>query len=256
MSPKKILAANWKMNLSLEEGVLLVDSIKDKFIHDSQKDAIEIIFFTPSLYIKTIVDACAQVSTISVGAQNCHQYNQGAYTGEISASMIKSVGGEAVIIGHSERRQYYGESEDLLCEKAKAVLSQGLDLVYCVGEPLEIREDSAHLTYVRSQLYNGLFKLDYDDKIIIAYEPVWAIGTGKTATTAQIQEMHAYIRSLCVEQYGDRAHTISILYGGSVKPSNAEEIFSQKDVDGGLIGGASLNSNDFIALIKCLTQVI
>ena len=186
-------------------------------------------------------------------AQNCHQMDAGAYTGEISASMLQSIGVEYVIIGHSERREYFGETNELLAEKVVAALNHGLQPIFCCGEPLSIREAEDQEAYVTNQLTASLFHLSADNlkQIVIAYEPIWAIGTGKTASAAQAQEMHAFIRNLFKERYSEQvADDLTILYGGSVKPNNAKEIFSKPDVDGGLIGGASLKAEDFFAIVN------
>jgi triosephosphate isomerase len=190
-----------------------------------------------------------------VAAQNCHQKTNGAYTGEIAASMFASVGVHHIVLGHSERREYFNETDTLLAEKTEAVLAIGSTPIFCCGEPLEIREAGTQNSFVEAQLKNALFQLSSAQivKVVIAYEPIWAIGTGKTATSEQAQEIHAYIRSVFAAQYGQAiADEISILYGGSVKAANAKEIFSQPDVDGGLVGGASLVATEFAAIINAL----
>ncbi|MEM7299380.1 MAG: triose-phosphate isomerase, partial [Bacteroidota bacterium] len=192
-------------------------------------------------------------ANISIGAQNCHQEESGAYTGEVSGSMLTSIGTKYVVLGHSERREYFGETDNLLSVKVKHALSQGLVPIFCCGEKLEIRETGDHEKVVGEQVETSLFGLSAEEiqHVVIAYEPVWAIGTGKTASAEQAQEMHAFIRNLIVNKYATEvAQEISILYGGSVKPGNAKEIFAQSDVDGGLIGGASLKSRDFTDIIK------
>lgn len=194
-------------------------------------------------------------SAIEVAAQNMHQEASGAYTGEISADMLKSIYVDTVILGHSERREYFGEDDELLAKKVDAALANGLEVIFCFGEVLDDRKSGSHFKVVESQIKNALFHLDSDawSKIILAYEPVWAIGTGETATPEQAQDMHAFIRELVAERYlSDVSEEVSILYGGSVKPGNAVEIFSKNDVDGGLIGGAALNVDDFTAIIKAI----
>jgi triosephosphate isomerase len=197
----------------------------------------------------------AENTKIEVVAQNMHQSKNGAFTGEISADMLKSIGVKTVILGHSERRSYFGETDAILAEKVNAVLENDLETIFCFGELLEDRKSENHFIVVESQLKNGLFHIEAAawKNIVLAYEPVWAIGTGETASPEQAQEMHAFIRSIIEKRYGkDIADNVSILYGGSVKPSNAEEIFSKPDVDGGLIGGAALNAEDFTAIIKAI----
>jgi triosephosphate isomerase len=194
-------------------------------------------------------------SKLEVASQNMHQAKNGAYTGEISADMLKSIGIKTVIIGHSERREYFDETDELLAEKVNAVLANGLEAIFCFGEKLEERKKEDHLLEVGSQLRNALFHLKATDfkNIILAYEPVWAIGTGETASPEQAQEMHAFVRNIIGKKFGKEvADSVSILYGGSVKPANAEEIFSKEDVDGGLIGGAALKAEDFAAIIKAI----
>jgi triosephosphate isomerase (TIM) len=190
---------------------------------------------------------------IFLGAQNCNDHSSGAYTGETSAPMLKSVGVQYVILGHSERREYYNETNDWLAKKLDKVLENGMTPIFCCGEPLEIREKETHIEYVQKQLTESLFHLSKEDflKIVIAYEPIWAIGTGRNATSAQAQEMHAEIRKHLSQKFGkDAADQVSILYGGSCKPSNARELFEGADVDGGLIGGASLNADDYLGIVN------
>ena len=245
---KQIVVANWKMNNSPEQSKQLCSSILSKM---SVTDK-EVILAPSHLYLSTVVESTGD-SIIKVAAQNCHQELSGAFTGEVSASMLADLGLDYVILGHSERRLYNAEDNDLLAKKVISVLSQGLKVIYCCGETLEQRSSGAHLTRITKQLTEGLFHLSVKDlkKIVIGYEPIWAVGTGVTATSTQAQEMHAHIRSVVSNKYGDEiANQISILYGGSCTPSNAKELFVQKDVDGGLIGGASLNADDFIAIIN------
>ena len=250
---KQIAAANWKMNLSHHEADSLLDQLLATEYHLSSNQAV--IFAVPAIYIPLAVQKLNGKPNIFVAAQNCHQKANGAYTGEISASMFASVGVHHVILGHSERREYFAESDSELAEKTEAVLAIGSTPIFCCGEPLSIREAGTQNSFVEAQLKNALFQLSADQivKVVIAYEPIWAIGTGKTATSEQAQEIHAYIRSVFAAQYGQLvADQISILYGGSVKAANAKEIFSQPDVDGGLVGGASLIAAEFAAIINAL----
>lgn len=250
---KQIAAANWKMNLTISEAEILLDQLlSSDFSLSSHQEA---IFAIPSLYIPLATQKLAGNNNVFVAAQNCHSKSNGAYTGEISAPMFASVGVKHIVLGHSERREYFGESDAFLAEKTNAVLAAGSTPIFCCGEPLEIREAGTQNTFVETQLRNSLFHLSADQitKVVIAYEPIWAIGTGKTASSEQAQEIHAYIRSVFATQYGqDIANQISILYGGSVKAANAKEIFSQPDVDGGLVGGASLVATEFAAIINAL----
>lgn len=250
---KQIAAANWKMNLTISEAEILLDQLlSSDFSLSSHQEA---IFAVPSLYIPLATQKLAGNNNVFVAAQNCHSKSNGAYTGEISATMFASVGVKHIVLGHSERREYFGESDAFLAEKTNAVLAAGSTPIFCCGEPLEIREAGTQNTFVETQLRNSLFHLSADQitKVVIAYEPIWAIGTGKTASSEQAQEIHAYIRSVFATQYGqDIANQISILYGGSVKAANAKEIFSQPDVDGGLVGGASLVATEFAAIINAL----
>ena len=250
---KQIAAANWKMNLSHHEADSLLDQLLATEYHLSSNQAV--IFAVPAIYIPLAVQKLNGKPNIFVAAQNCHQKANGAYTGEIAASMFASVGVHHVILGHSERREYFAESDSELAEKTEAVLAIGSTPIFCCGEPLSIREAGTQNSFVEAQLKNALFQLSTEQivKVVIAYEPIWAIGTGKTATSAQAQEIHAHIRSVFAAQYGQSiAEQISILYGGSVKASNAKEIFSQPDVDGGLVGGASLIATEFAAIINAL----
>jgi len=250
---KQIAAANWKMNLSQNEAETLLDQILATEHHLSGNQ--EAIFAVPAIYIPLAVQKLSGKNNVFVAAQNCHQKSSGAYTGEIAASMYASTGVHHIVLGHSERREYFAESDALLAEKTDAVLAIGSTPIFCCGEPLSIREAGTQNSFVEAQLKNSLFHLSADQivKVVIAYEPIWAIGTGKTATSDQAQEIHAYIRSVFATKYGASiADQISILYGGSVKASNAKEIFSQPDVDGGLVGGASLIATEFAAIINAL----
>lgn len=250
---KQIAAANWKMNLNQHEAQALLTNILNKLPNLSDNQ--QVIFSVPALYISNAVHQIGHISNVFVAAQNCHQNTSGAYTGEISAPMYSSVGVNHIVIGHSERREYFAESDALLADKVNAVLANNSTPIFCCGEPLAIREAGTQNAFVETQLVNSLFHLSADQllKVVIAYEPIWAIGTGKTASSAQAQEIHAFIRSVLATKYGaDIADQISILYGGSVKATNAVELFSQPDVDGGLVGGASLIATEFTAIINAL----
>jgi triosephosphate isomerase len=247
---KKIVAGNWKMNMSLQEGLELAKGLdkvlKGKTVH------CDVVIGTPFIHLASVV-AAIDTSKIGVAAQNCADKESGAYTGEVSASMVASTGAKYVILGHSERRAYYGETPEILKEKVKLALANGLTPIFCIGEVLEEREANKHFDVVKTQLQASLFEFSAEDfaKIVLAYEPVWAIGTGKTATPAQAQEMHAFIRETLIEKYGKEvADETSILYGGSVNAGNAKELFSNVDVDGGLIGGASLGVDKFLPIVE------
>lgn len=245
---KQIVAGNWKMNKNLQEGKELCTSIIN-LLGDTHK---EVIVGAPYIHLASLAEL-TKGSGLKLAAQNCHQELSGAYTGEISASMLADLGVDYVILGHSERRAYNNEGNALLRKKVDAALSQSLKVIYCCGETLEERKSGVHFDLVAKQIIEGVFHLDVKamKNIVIAYEPVWAIGTGETATSAQAQEMHAHIRKVLADEYGaEVADNTSILYGGSCKPSNAQELFTQADVDGGLIGGASLKAEDFISIIK------
>jgi triosephosphate isomerase len=251
---QKIVAGNWKMNKTLEEGNILTSEIKG-MVADEVSGDVKVILCTPFPYLVSIKNLLGNDSRISVGAQNCSEHEAGAYTGEVSAAMLKSIQVPYVILGHSERRQYFGENGALLAKKVDIALSNGLTPIYCCGEPLEVRESNGHEALVTKQVEESLFHLDAEtiQKVVIAYEPVWAIGTGKTATSQQAQDMHAVIRKHIASKYGQAvADNISILYGGSVGAANAKELFACPDVDGGLVGGASLKSRDFTEIIKSI----
>lgn len=246
MKRKKIVAGNWKMNTTLEEGISLVKNLREGYNLSSP----QMIVIPPFTHLTTVA-SILKGTVIEIGAQNCHQEQKGAYTGEVSASMLKSCDIPFVILGHSERRQYYNETDALLAQKVNAALAHGLTPVFCVGEPLEIRNNGEQNDFVLNQFIHGLFHLPAVDfeKLVIAYEPIWAIGTGVTASPEQAQDMHAFIRQQIKNKYGENsAESISILYGGSVKGSNAKEIFSKPDVDGALVGGASLDVVDFLKI--------
>jgi triosephosphate isomerase (TIM) len=247
MARKRIVAGNWKMNKTLEESVELAKAVSTKAI----PARVELVLCVPFVNIQSVQKVIAKKKKIHLGAQNMHQEAKGAYTGEISADMLLAAGVSHVIVGHSERRQYFGESDSLLANKVDVCLAKGLVPIFCCGEPLEIREAKKHVSYVEEQLRNSLFHLSAEQllNVVIAYEPIWAIGTGLTASTEQAQEMHAAIRKFLKNQYGnDVAKQIPILYGGSCNAKNARELFAQKDVDGGLIGGASLIADDFVSI--------
>ncbi|RED98943.1 triose-phosphate isomerase [Marinoscillum furvescens] len=249
---KNIAAGNWKMNLTLDEGQKLASEVINMAKGEVSNDA-EIILIPPFVHITSVEKLVGSAANVKVGAQNCSDQGSGAYTGETSVSMLKSAGVSYVVIGHSERRELFGEDNALLAAKTKAVLDGGLKPIYCCGEKLESREAEQHFAVNKEQIEEGLFGLSKEEilNVVIAYEPVWAIGTGVTASSDQAQEMHAYIRGLIAEKYDqETADSISILYGGSVKPGNAQELFAQPDVDGGLVGGASLKSRDFVDIIK------
>jgi triosephosphate isomerase len=248
---KKVVAGNWKCNTTLQEGVELAKAV-DKIVAEKGADDVVVVLGTPFTHLTKVVEN-VNTKRIGVSSQNCAAEAKGAFTGEVSAEMVKSTGAEYVILGHSERREYYGESSETLNKKLALTLENGLTPIYCCGEPLEIREAGTQKDFVINQLKETVFSLSADDfkKLIIAYEPIWAIGTGKTATTEQAQQMHKDIRDAIAEQYdADLANEISILYGGSCNPKNAQELFANPDVDGGLIGGASLKAEDFIEIIN------
>ena len=251
MSKKRqqIAAGNWKMNLTYKEGRDLAKKVRDGV----GRTDVEVIMAAPFTHLKGVQTVVNGASNFKVAAQNVHHESKGAYTGEISVAMLQSIDIQCVIIGHSERREYFKEDDELLAKKVKAVLAGGLQPIFCCGEKLDIREAGKQEKVVGEQIKNALFHLSEEDfrKIVIAYEPVWAIGTGKTASPEQAQEMHAFIRGIIAKKYGnDTAEMTSILYGGSVKPANAKEIFAQADVDGGLVGGASLKADDFVAIVN------
>ncbi|RYY55588.1 MAG: triose-phosphate isomerase [Chitinophagaceae bacterium] len=250
---KQIAAANWKMNLTLQQGETLLDEITAAGIALASNQ--QVIFAVPSPYLPMAEARLGSFADFDASAQNIYHKESGAYTGEISAAMLVSLGIKFVVIGHSERREYFSESNADLAAKVDIALKHELTPIFCCGEPLEIREKEGQNAYVAKQLEESLFHLSADDikKVVIAYEPIWAIGTGRTASTEQAQEIHAYLRSVIAKKYSDAvAGEISILYGGSVKAANAVELFSSPDVDGGLVGGASLIPAEFIAIIKAL----
>ena len=247
MSRKKIVVGNWKMNMTQDESINLISELKQITSNDVE------IKIAPSFTNLSKAILMLEDSEIEVIAQNVHYEERGAFTGEISVEMLKSIGVSNVIIGHSERRKYFNETDIILSKKVKVAIDNSMKIIFCVGEELSEREKGNHFDLIKSQIINGLFEFSTDKikSIIVAYEPVWAIGTGKTAENLQIQQMHEFIRKLFKDNYGnDISNTLRILYGGSVKPNNAKEIFSLADVDGGLIGGASLNFSDFKAIVQ------
>lgn len=246
---QRIVAGNWKMNNSYVEGRELVKEISDRL----QPTDTMVILAPPFIHLNNVGNNIRGVANMFLAAQNCHWAESGAYTGEISARMLESIEVQYVIIGHSERREYFLETDEILAKKIDAVLAHNMRPIFCCGEKLEVREAGTQEQLVEEQLRKALFHLSPEafQKVVIAYEPVWAIGTGKTASPQQAQDMHAFIRSVIAGQYGDdAAQATSILYGGSCNPSNARELFSQADVDGGLIGGASLKADDFLAIVN------
>ena len=246
---KKIVAGNWKMNLNLQEGLQLATELKEALA--AEKPNCDVVICTPFIHLAKVADVVAG-TVIGLGAENCADKEKGAFTGEVSAAQVKSTGAQYVILGHSERRQYYGETAELLKEKVNLALANGLKVIFCIGEVLEEREAGKQNEVVGAQLADSLFDLTEEQlaNVILAYEPVWAIGPGKTATAEQAEDMHAFIRGCIAGRFGEAAaENISILYGGSCKPSNAREIFSKPDVDGGLIGGAALKCADFKGII-------
>lgn len=250
---KKIVAGNWKMNLDIEKGKKLVNEILMNMPELDENH--KVVICPPFIHLQQTAQLTVSTNYVFTGAQNCYTEASGAYTGEVSADMIKSTGAMYVILGHSERREYFNESNEMLAKKVDTALANNLEVIFCCGEPLEIRDNGTQNSYVEEQIKAGLFHLEANKMkhITIAYEPIWAIGTGRTATSAQAQDMHAHIRSVLAAKYGsDVANNTSILYGGSCKPSNAAELFACADVDGGLIGGASLVAADFQGIINAM----
>lgn len=253
---KKIVAGNWKMNIDYNEGILLFSEILNK-VQNEVIGKQEVVVCPPFIHLSSLSQLCKSNLRISVGAQNCHQNESGAFTGEVSAGMLQSVGARYVIIGHSERRLYFSESNSQLAQKLDTALRNGLIPIFCIGETLDQRNEGKHFDVIKSQLQEASFHLSKEEfsRLVLAYEPVWAIGTGLTATPEQAQEIHAYIRSLVADKYNENlADDLTILYGGSCNPKNASELFAQKDIDGGLIGGASLKSRDFVDIIKAFNE--
>lgn len=251
---QQIVAGNWKMNKTLQEANVLASEVM-AMVADEVKGDVRVIFCVPFPYLLPVKNLLGNNTRISVAAQNCSEHESGAYTGEVSATMLRSMHIPYVVLGHSERRQYFGEDGKLLAKKIDVVLKHDLTPIFCCGEPLEIREKGTHEQLIKQQVEESLFHLSPENlqKVVIAYEPVWAIGTGKTATSQQAQDMHAVIRKHIAGKYGQSvAASISILYGGSVNAANAKELFANADVDGGLVGGASLKSREFIDIIKAI----
>lgn len=247
---KKIVAGNWKMNTTLQEGVALAKDVNEALKSVTPK--CDVVICVPFTHLAT-VNGVIDTNKLGLGAENCADHKSGAYTGEVSAAMVSSTGATYVILGHSERRQYYGETSETLKEKVALAFENYLTPIFCIGEVLEERENGTYNEVVKKQIEDALFHLSADDfsKIILAYEPVWAIGTGKTATADQAEDMHAFIRSVIADRYGKEvAENTSILYGGSCKPSNAAELFAKPDVDGGLIGGAALDATSFMGIVN------
>ena len=246
---KKIVAGNWKMNKTLQEGIALAKEINEALTAD--KPNCDVVICTPFIHLASVAPVLNQ-DVVALGAENCADKEKGAYTGEVSAAMVKSTGAQYVILGHSERRQYYGETAEILKEKVKMALANGLKIIFCCGETLEEREANKQNEVVKAELDGSVFNLTAEEwkNIVLAYEPIWAIGTGKTATSEQAEEMLAYIRSIVAEKYGNEiAEETTILYGGSCNPGNAAELFAKPNIDGGLIGGASLKCADFKGII-------
>lgn len=246
---KNIVAGNWKMNTTLPEGLQLAKEVNEALKDVTPKcDVVIAVPFTHLASVNEIIDK----NKLGLGAENCADHTSGAYTGEVSAPMVASTGANYVILGHSERRQYYGETSEILKEKVVLALANNLTPIFCIGEVLEERENGTFFEVVKSQIVDALFGFSAEEfsKIVLAYEPVWAIGTGKTATDDQAEEMHAFIRGVLAEKYGEEvAENTSILYGGSCKPSNAKALFAKPNVDGGLIGGASLDAASFMGIV-------
>jgi len=250
---RKIVAGNWKMNLNSQEARQLASEVVN-MVKDEVRNGVEVLLFPPFVHLSQVGQLVVERKNIFCGAQNCSALPSGAYTGEISASMIESVGAKFVLIGHSERRQYFNETNEVLAQKVLRAFENNLSPVFCCGELKEEREKGKHFETVSRQIEEGLFHIKSSDfsRVVIAYEPVWAIGTGLTASPAQAQEMHLFIRNLLSKKYGSLAGEISILYGGSCNEQNAAELFSLPDIDGGLIGGASLKSRSFVNIIKSM----
>jgi len=246
---KNIVAGNWKMNKTLQEGLALATELNEALAGETQK--CDVVIGVPFIHLASAV-AAVDANKVGVAAQNCANKESGAYTGEVSAAMVKSTGAGYIILGHSERREYYGETSAILNDKVALTLANGLTPIYCCGEALDVRNANEQNVYVKNQLEETVFNLSAEDfsKIVIAYEPIWAIGTGVTASTEQAQDMLAFIRTIIAEKFGaEIAESTSILYGGSCNAKNAPELFAQPDIDGGLIGGASLKVADFKAII-------
>jgi len=249
---KKIVAGNWKMNLDYQEGLTLFSEVIN-MVRDEITGKQQVVVCSPFIHLHSLVQLAKGYPKVAVGAQNAHQAEAGAYTGEVSAKMVHSIGAEYVILGHSERRQYFGESNELLAKKTDTALNNALIPIFCIGETLQQREANQHFDIIKQQLEEGIFHLNEEQfsKLVLAYEPVWAIGTGVTASSAQAQEIHQFIRKEVASKYSQAiADATTILYGGSCNAKNAGDLFGQPDIDGGLIGGASLKSRDFVDIVK------
>jgi triosephosphate isomerase len=249
---RKYAAGNWKMNKTFEEGQILFSEVTNMVKDELVNPNVKVVMGVPAPYLSSF-SKLINTDKVSIAAQNCHPKNSGAFTGEVSVSMLKSAGVEYIIIGHSERREYFNETDEFIAAKVDAILTEGLTPIFCCGETLAQREEGIHFDFVKGQLTNSLFHLGADavKKVVIAYEPIWAIGTGVTATSDQAQEMHKVLRDHLASKYGQEvADEVSILYGGSVKADNAVELFAQPDIDGGLVGGASLDSRGFTDIAK------
>ncbi len=247
---KKIVAGNWKMNTTVPAGVKLAKEVNDAVVAAPNLKC-EVVIGVPFTHLTAVKDAI-DINKLGLAAENCAAKESGAYTGEVSAPMVVSTGANYVILGHSERREYFNETPAMLKEKVDLALASGLKIIFCCGESLELRENGTYVDFIKSEISESLFHLTAEQmaNIVIAYEPIWAIGTGKTATSDQAQEIHAMIRALIAEKYGKQvADDISILYGGSCKPGNAPELFAKADIDGGLIGGASLKAESFMGIV-------
>mgnify|MGYP006424270759 FL=1 len=247
---KNIVAGNWKMNLKRDEGLDLINDVINLLPSDNK---VEVVFAPSFIHLYKVNKMCLNLDKVNTASQNVSKEERGAFTGEISAEIIRSANVKYTIIGHSERREYFKETNEDLKQKVDVSLENNLEVIFCCGENLDQREEDFHFNWIKSQISESLFHLSSDDfrKIIIAYEPIWAIGTGVTASSDQAEEIHKFIREIIAQKYGDElANNISILYGGSCKPTNARDIFSKDNIDGGLIGGASLNAESFVEIIK------
>ena len=247
---KNLVAGNWKMNTTVAEGVQLAKEVNEAVAAAGELkcDVVIGVPFTHLTAVKNVIN----IEKVGLSAENCANKEKGAYTGEVSAAMVASTGANYVILGHSERREYYNETPEILKEKVDLALANGLKVIFCCGESLELREAGTYEDFIKAELKDSLFHLSAEQfaNIVIAYEPIWAIGTGKTATSDQAEEVHAFIRSFLAEKYGETvANDTTILYGGSCKPSNAPELFAKPNIDGGLIGGASLKATDFMGIV-------
>ena len=246
---KNIVAGNWKMNLKRDESLKLVEEVLSLL----ENNDVEVVFAPSYTYLYKVNKMCTALSSVHTASQNIHKNDNGAFTGEVSAEMVHSLGVKYTILGHSERREYFNETNQDLKMKVDLALSNNLDVIFCCGESLEQRESGIHFDWIKSQIEESLFHLTEEEfsKIVIAYEPIWAIGTGVTASSSQAEEVHAFIRGVISDKYGENVSgNCSILYGGSCKPNNSRELFSKENIDGGLIGGASLDANSFIEIIK------